>query len=80
MLRPVRETNGARDNTPYHSTQRAAPTSDARRLFPTFEYNRGVQIDHFLLTSGLVKRLKSCEIDKRPRSLEKPSDHTPIVL
>jgi exodeoxyribonuclease III len=45
-----------------------------------FEHNRGIRIDHFLLTPSLVKRLESCEIDKGPRMLEKPSDHTPIVL
>jgi exodeoxyribonuclease-3 len=45
-----------------------------------FEHNRGIRIDHFLLTPSLVKRLQSCEIDKSPRMLEKPSDHTPIVL
>ncbi len=45
-----------------------------------FEHNRGIRIDHFLLSPKLVGRLKSCEIDKRPRSLPKSSDHTPIVL
>lgn len=45
-----------------------------------FEHNRGIRIDHFLLTLSLVKRLQSCEIDKGPRTLAKPSDHTPIVL
>ena len=45
-----------------------------------FEHNRGIRIDHLLLTPELVKRLESCEIDKGPRGLEKPSDHTPIVL
>jgi exodeoxyribonuclease-3 len=45
-----------------------------------FEHNRGIRIDHFLLAPGLVKRLVSCEIDKGPRALERPSDHTPIVL
>jgi exodeoxyribonuclease-3 len=45
-----------------------------------FEHNRGIRIDHFLVTPSLVKRLESCEIDKGPRMLEKPSDHTPIVL
>jgi exodeoxyribonuclease-3 len=45
-----------------------------------FEHNRGIRIDHFLLSPKLVGRLTSCEIDKRPRSLPKPSDHTPIVL
>ncbi|RXH53827.1 Exodeoxyribonuclease III [Granulicella sibirica] len=45
-----------------------------------FEQNRGIRIDHFLLTPSPVKRLECCEIDKGPRALEKPSDHTPIVL
>jgi exodeoxyribonuclease III len=45
-----------------------------------FEHNQGIRIDHFLLTPNLTKRLQSCEIDKGPRALEKPSDHTPIVL
>ena len=45
-----------------------------------FEHNRGIRIDHFLLTPSLLKRLERCEIDKGPRMLEKPSDHTPIML
>jgi exodeoxyribonuclease-3 len=45
-----------------------------------FEGNRGIRIDHFLLSSQLAPRLISCEIDKTPRSQPKPSDHTPIVL
>lgn len=45
-----------------------------------FENNRGIRIDHFLLSPQLASRLKSCEIDKGPRAMEKPSDHTPIVL
>lgn len=45
-----------------------------------FAHNRGIRIDHFLLSPTLVERLESCEIDKGPRALEKPSDHTPIVL
>lgn len=45
-----------------------------------FERNRGIRIDHFLLSADLVGRLRGCEIDKAPRSELKPSDHTPIVL
>jgi exodeoxyribonuclease-3 len=45
-----------------------------------FENNRGIRIDHFLLSPELTPRLVSCEIDKTPRAQEKPSDHTPIVL
>ena len=45
-----------------------------------FEHNRGIRIDHFLLSPELAQRLVSCEIDKGPRAQQKPSDHTPIVL
>jgi exodeoxyribonuclease-3 len=44
-----------------------------------FEYNRGIRIDHLLLSAGLAQRLESCEIDKGPRAMDKPSDHTPII-
>jgi exodeoxyribonuclease III len=45
-----------------------------------FEHNRGIRIDHFLLSPKLADRLEGCEIDMGPRALEKPSDHTPIVV
>ena len=45
-----------------------------------FEYNRGIRIDHFLLSPDAAQRLQRCEIDKSPRAEEKPSDHTPIVV
>ncbi len=46
----------------------------------SFEHNRGIRIDHFLLSPELAPRLQHCEIDKGPRAAEKPSDHTPIVV
>jgi len=45
-----------------------------------FKNNRGIRIDHFLLSPSLANQLESCEIDKGPRGLEKPSDHTPIIV
>ncbi len=45
-----------------------------------FEHNRGIRIDHFLLSPSLAERLKSCEIDVEPRAQEKPSDHAPIIV
>jgi len=45
-----------------------------------FEKNRGIRIDHFLLSSSLTPRLVSCTIDKAPRALDKPSDHTPVIV
>jgi exodeoxyribonuclease-3 len=45
-----------------------------------FERNRGIRIDHFLLSPALAPRLQACEIDKTPRAQEKPSDHTPVLV
>jgi len=45
-----------------------------------FEHNRGIRIDHFLLSPPAAERLVSCAIDKEPRAQQKPSDHTPIVV
>lgn len=45
-----------------------------------FESNRGIRIDHFLLSPSLASRLELCEIDKAPRAQERPSDHTPILI
>ena len=45
-----------------------------------FEHNRGIRIDHFLLSPSVADRLQSCVIDKGPRAQAKPSDHTPIIL
>jgi exodeoxyribonuclease-3 len=48
-----------------------------RQAFP---HNRGIRIDHFLLSPELAARLVGCEIDRGPRALEKPSDHAPIIV
>jgi len=45
-----------------------------------FNHNRGIRIDHFLLSPELAARLVACEIDRGPRALEKPSDHAPIIV
>ena len=45
-----------------------------------FENNRGIRIDHFLLSTGVAERLERCWIDIVPRTKEKPSDHAPIVI
>ncbi len=45
-----------------------------------FETNRGIRIDHFLVSPSLRERLSECVIDKGPRAGEKPSDHTPVIL
>ncbi len=42
--------------------------------------NYGMRIDHFLVTNNLLENVKSININKKPRSKIKPSDHTPIEL
>jgi exodeoxyribonuclease-3 len=45
-----------------------------------FRRNHGLRIDHILISEPLVASCKSCTIDKVPRKLERPSDHTPVVV
>ena len=45
-----------------------------------FRRNMGLRIDHILISEPLVALCKSCVIDKAPRKLERPSDHTPVVV
>ena len=46
----------------------------------SFETNRGLRIDHALLSPELAERLESCEVDTLPRSEAQPSDHTPVIV
>ncbi|CAN5765821.1 exodeoxyribonuclease III [soil metagenome] len=58
----------------------------ADKLFSWWDYrqmafrrNMGMRIDHILLSEPLAARCTACVIDKLPRKLEQPSDHTPVV-
>lgn len=42
-----------------------------------FRRNMGLRIDHILVSEALS--CSACSIDKAPRKLERPSDHTPVV-
>ncbi len=44
-----------------------------------FRRNMGLRIDHILLSEALAPGCSACWIDKAPRKLERPSDHTPVV-
>jgi exodeoxyribonuclease-3 len=44
-----------------------------------FRRNRGLRIDHILLSPQLAARCEACIIDRDPRTWEQPSDHTPVV-
>ena len=45
-----------------------------------FRRNRGVRIDHILLSEVLSGQCTSCVIDKAVRKLERPSDHAPVMV
>ena len=46
----------------------------------SWQKNYGMRIDHFLLSNNLIENIFSININKKPRSKIKPSDHTPIEL
>ena len=43
-----------------------------------FRRNRGLRIDLILANAALGKTCRRCAIDREPRQLERPSDHTPV--
>lgn len=45
-----------------------------------FRRNLGLRIDHILVSEALRPACTAAYIDKAPRKLERPSDHTPVVL
>jgi len=69
-------------------------THDAFRLFEqaeksyswwdyrefAFRRNRGLRIDHILVSDALKASTQACLIDKAPRKNERPSDHVPVVV
>jgi exodeoxyribonuclease-3 len=71
----------------------ALPLIDAYRLFDQpeksfswwdyralgFRLNKGMRIDHILLSGDLASRCQSCVIDRIPRKWEQPSDHAPVI-
>ena len=45
-----------------------------------WQKGNGLRIDHFLTTAEITDSIKSIKIDRDPRSWEKASDHTPVIL
>ncbi|SEM95432.1 exodeoxyribonuclease III [Nitrosomonas marina] len=45
-----------------------------------FRRNKGLRIDHILLSQTLAQSCTACWIDKTTRKLERPSDHAPVVV
>jgi len=44
-----------------------------------FRRNRGLRIDHILLSAALADECTACAVDKAPRGVERPSDHAPVM-
>jgi exodeoxyribonuclease-3 len=45
-----------------------------------FRLNKGLRIDHLLVSEPLRAQVRSCVIDRAPRKLEQPSDHAPVII
>lgn len=45
----------------------------------SFRRNLGWRLDHIMTTEVLANKSSACYIDKEPRLVERPSDHTPII-
>lgn len=45
-----------------------------------FQRNRGMRIDHILVSRALAQLARGCHVDKAPRKNQRPSDHAPVVL
>ncbi len=45
-----------------------------------YQKNRGLRIDHVLVSEALKSRVHACTIDRTPRKWPKPSDHAPVTL
>ena len=45
-----------------------------------WQKNNGMRIDHFLVSNSLINLIKDIKINKFPRGMQKPSDHTPIEI
>lgn len=45
-----------------------------------YQKNRGLRIDHILVSDALKPAVKACAIDRVPRKWPKPSDHAPVTV
>ena len=44
-----------------------------------FQKNRGLRIDHVLVSGALRDAVRACSIDRAPRKWPQPSDHAPVI-
>lgn len=45
-----------------------------------FQKNRGLRIDHVLVSQPLVPLVRACSVDRAPRKWPQPSDHAPVTV
>lgn len=45
-----------------------------------YQKNRGLRIDHILVSEPLKPLVKACSIDRTPRKWKQPSDHAPVTV
>ncbi|HEY4665516.1 MAG TPA: endonuclease/exonuclease/phosphatase family protein, partial [Comamonas sp.] len=45
-----------------------------------FQKNRGLRIDHILVSTALKAQTTACVVDRAPRKNKQPSDHAPVVV
>ncbi|MFV0679139.1 exodeoxyribonuclease III [Ottowia sp.] len=45
-----------------------------------YQKNRGLRIDHILVSAPLMGQVRACVVDRTPRKWPKPSDHAPVTL
>ena len=62
----------------FEQTEKSYTWWDYRMM--AFRLNRGLRIDHILLSNELADACTTCVIDKAVRKLERPSDHAPVMV
>ncbi|TFY96452.1 exodeoxyribonuclease III [Ramlibacter rhizophilus] len=45
-----------------------------------YQKNRGLRIDHVLVSQALRSAVQACSIDRTPRKWKQPSDHAPVTV
>ena len=45
-----------------------------------FQKNRGMRIDHILISEALKPLARACVVDRAPRKNKQPSDHAPVIV
>ena len=62
----------------FEQPERSYSWWDYRQL--SFQKNRGLRIDHILISAPLKPQARACAIDRSPRKWPRPSDHAPVLL